>query len=141
VASASPLAVPITERVNGSALRVLVVDDDAAVAAYFADCLMLEGCAVATAADASTALLKLDSDTYDVVLCDISMPGLDGVAFYRRLAEKRPDLLQRLVFISGRPSAEIKALLPGQNVRIVEKPVPVRVITALVEEWRTHSYR
>src|SRR5207245_1879601 len=65
--------------------------------------------------------------------------NVDGVAFYRRLAEKRPDLLRRLVFISGRPSSEIKALLPGQPLRIVEKPVPVRVITALVEEWRTWS--
>jgi CheY-like chemotaxis protein len=118
-------------------MRVLVIDDDAAVAAYFADCLTFEGCDVAVAIDASTALSKLECDAYDVVLCDISMPGLDGVAFYRRLAERHPDLLKRLVFISGRPSAEIRALLPGQHLRIVEKPVPVRVITALVEEWRT----
>jgi len=116
---------------------VLVVDDDAAVAAYFADCLTLEGCEVAVAIDASTALTKVECDAYDVVLCDMSMPGLDGVAFYRRLAERHPDLLKRLVFISGRPSADIRALLPGERLRVVEKPVPVRVITALVEEWRT----
>jgi len=125
--------------VNAGSLRVLVVDDDAAVAAYFADCLTFEGCDVVVAIDASTALSKLESDAYDVVLCDISMPGLDGVAFYRRLAERQPEVLNRLVFITGRPAAEIRALLPGQRLRIVEKPVPVRVITALVEEWRTRS--
>ena len=124
---------------NAGSLRVLVVDDDAAVAAYFADCLTFEGCDVVVAIDASTALSKLESDAYDVVLCDISMPGLDGVAFYRRLAERQPEVLNRLVFITGRPAAEIRALLPGQRLRIVEKPVPVRVITALVEEWRTRS--
>ncbi len=137
--SCPPSGLPITERVTDKALRVLVVDDDPAVASYFEDCLVFEGCDVATAGDASTALAKLESDTYDVMICDITMPGLDGVAFYRRLAETRPDLLRRLVFISGRPSSEIKALLPGQPLRIVEKPVPVRVITALVEEWRTWS--
>jgi CheY-like chemotaxis protein len=121
---------------TGNPLRVLVVDDDAAVAAYLVDCLTFGGCAVVTAADASTALVKLRADVYDVVLCDITMPGLDGVGFYRKLAESRPDLLPRLVFISGRPASEVKALFPGRHVRIVEKPVPVRTMTALVEEWR-----
>jgi len=59
VPSCPPSVLPITEHVTDKALRVLVVDDDPAVASYFEDCLVLEGCDVATAGDASTALAKL----------------------------------------------------------------------------------
>jgi len=126
--------------VNGSALRVLVVDDDAAVAAYFADCPDARGVRRGHRADASTALLKLDSDSYDVVLCDISMPGLRRRRFYRRSPRSARTCCNAWSSSRADPPGDQSALA-GQNVRIVEKPVPVRVITALVEEWRTHSYR
>ncbi|MFP5320888.1 MAG: EAL domain-containing protein [Acidimicrobiia bacterium] len=58
--------------------RILVVDDDADVRALIAATLELEDLDVETAADGRTALARLDSEPFDVVLLDRMMPGMDG---------------------------------------------------------------
>jgi CheY-like chemotaxis protein len=43
----------------------------------------------------------LDAGRFDAVICDVNMPELSGVDFYRRLELKDPDLARRVVFCSG----------------------------------------
>ncbi|WP_152603081.1 CheR family methyltransferase [Caballeronia sordidicola] len=59
-------------------VRMLVVDDDSETASAFAALLELEGALVATAHDGEDALALLERNPVDLLLCDISMPGVDG---------------------------------------------------------------
>ena len=65
--------------------RVLVVDDDAAIAASLRRALLYEGYAVTVAADGDAALHRAQSDSPDLVILDVMLPGMDGLEVCRRL--------------------------------------------------------
>jgi two-component system response regulator MprA len=67
---------------------VLVVDDDAAIRRMLERTLAAEGYAVECAADGGTALAAVERSVPDLVLLDVAMPDLDGVAVCRRLRTK-----------------------------------------------------
>jgi two-component system response regulator MprA len=68
--------------------RVLVVDDDAPVRRMLQRSLAAEGFDVEVAADGGTALVAAERSAPDLVILDVTMPGLDGLAVCRRLRAK-----------------------------------------------------
>jgi DNA-binding response OmpR family regulator len=68
--------------------RVLVVDDDARVRTVVAWQLEAEGYAVGEAADGQTALEAILADPPDLVILDLSLPGLNGLEVLRRVRER-----------------------------------------------------
>ena len=70
--------------------RLLVVDDDATVLVSLAEALAEEGFDVATAGDGAAALEVLARERPDVVLSDVRMPELDGIALLRLVRERAP---------------------------------------------------
>ena len=67
---------------------MLIVDDDAGVRRMLARSLEAEGYAVALASDGGGALVEIERSPPDVILLDVSMPGLDGLGVARRLRGK-----------------------------------------------------
>jgi PAS domain S-box-containing protein len=65
--------------------RVLVVDDDPAVASALEDCLGRMGLEVVTAQEGRAGLEAVGAEAPDAVLLDLAMPGMDGIAFLRAL--------------------------------------------------------
>ena len=63
-----------------------------------------------TAPDGHLALRYVQAQRYDVVLCDLRMPGLDGPAFYARLCAQYPALRQRVLFLEGYRAFDIERL-------------------------------
>jgi len=70
------------------ASRVLIVEDDAPVRRMLSRSLEAEGFDVSSAADGGRALAAAERSTPDLVVLDVAMPGLDGLAVCRRLREK-----------------------------------------------------
>jgi two-component system response regulator MprA len=68
--------------------RVLVVDDDPPLQRMLARTLAAEGFAVAVAADGGAALAEVERSLPDVIVLDVAMPGMDGLAVCRRLRAK-----------------------------------------------------
>jgi two-component system response regulator MprA len=66
-------------------LSVLVVDDDAAIRRMLARTLAAEGYEVSTTADGGSALASVERSAPDLIVLDVAMPGLDGLAVCRRL--------------------------------------------------------
>ncbi|HXG16144.1 MAG TPA: response regulator, partial [Calidithermus sp.] len=64
---------------SGADLRVLVVDDQAAIVRFLEVALSKEGCAMSSAGSAEEALRLLAQQPYDLVISDIKMPGLSGL--------------------------------------------------------------
>jgi signal transduction histidine kinase/BarA-like signal transduction histidine kinase len=81
--------------------RVLVVEDEPALAAAVADALTDAGFVVDRAGDGEEALAAVRERSYDLVICDLKMPRLDGRAFYRAIAATAPTLAARLIFVTG----------------------------------------
>src|SRR5579871_10120 len=80
--------------------RILVVDDEPLMAPAIRRALAdADVRSVAAAADAM-ALVR-DGERFDVILCDIMMPEMDGGALYQEIARAAPDQAERVIFMSG----------------------------------------
>jgi two-component system NtrC family sensor kinase len=92
---------PVAARALPPGSRILVVDDEPDVAGVLSDLLKAEHEQVETASDGRAALERLEQAEYDLILCDVRMPGLDGPGLYKALSLTHPQLLSRFVFLTG----------------------------------------
>ncbi len=80
-------------------MKILVVDDERAIRNSLKEILADEGYEVDTAEDGATALPLAEREHYNIIFCDIKMPGMDGVEFLDKVMEAGLD--SALVMISG----------------------------------------
>ena len=80
-------------------VKILVIDDEAAIRDVVKQVLEREGFEVSIASDGKEGLAMLEEQGADVVITDIIMPGIDGVAALERIKKKSPDL--PVIVISG----------------------------------------
>src|SRR5262249_55983723 len=84
--------------------RVLVIDDEIALAHAIRRALATDY-DVELAGGSSEAFRRLAQvPDFDAILCDVVMPSADGIDFFHELSEKRPDLVPRLIFMTGASS-------------------------------------
>ncbi|MFZ0467134.1 MAG: ATP-binding protein [Candidatus Acidiferrales bacterium] len=81
--------------------RVLVVEDEPTVARLVADVLRGEGHEVETVLDSPDGLTRIARSHYDLIICDLRMPRLDGPAFYDALVRGGSPARHRILFITG----------------------------------------
>lgn len=81
--------------------RILVVEDEATVAQLIVDVLQEEGHEAEAAFDSQDGLTRIARNRYDLVICDLRMPRLDGPAFYDALVSAGSPMQDRIVFITG----------------------------------------
>lgn len=79
----------------------LVIDDAPTFLDLVFKYLELEGCEIITALDVKTALNIIEGKDFDFVICDIRMPEMSGIDFYRIVKEKKPFLRDRIIFSTG----------------------------------------
>ena len=89
-----------------TAYRVLVVDDDADMAAFLARLLQSEGMAVETVADGATALARVSAAPPDLVLLDVMMPGESGFDVCRQLKGDEATALIPVVLVTSLEDTE-----------------------------------
>lgn len=77
--------------------RVLVVEDEATVAQLIVDVLQEEGHDAEAAFDSQDGLTRIACNWYDLVICDLRMPRLDGPAFYDALVSAGSPIQDRIV--------------------------------------------
>jgi two-component system response regulator AtoC len=94
-------------------VKVLVVDDERGLRNSIRLILTGEGFEVAEAADGAAALTKALGEAFDVVLCDVRMAGLDGLAFLRRYREEGGGALVIMMSAYGADDAAITAMKEG----------------------------
>jgi signal transduction histidine kinase/CheY-like chemotaxis protein len=80
---------------------ILVVEDEPTVAQLIADVLAEEGHRVDVLLDSREALGRLEEKNYDLVICDLKMPFLDGAGLYRTLVRTGSRFQHRLLFVTG----------------------------------------
>ena len=115
-----------------AAARVLLVDDDLDVLGAHSRFLRVSGHHVLVAESAANALARLDSEEVDVVVTDLRMPDLDGLAFARRARESRP--LLPIVFFSGFARVpDVVAAMKLGAIDFLEKPIEPDLLLEAIE--------
>jgi CheY-like chemotaxis protein len=114
--------------------RILVVDDEPFIVQLVADMLSDEGYDVDTAANGLLAIEQIRQRSYDLILSDLRMPALDGLALYRELENHWPDLVRRIVFVSGTiEQPEYRTFLEETGVPVLPKPFDLDELRELTE--------
>ena len=111
-----------------TSLKVLVVDDDPTIRDVLRIMLGFEGCQVVDAPDGESALVMFTAIRPDVVILDVSMPGVDGVEVCRQL--KSSPHPPRVVMLTARaqPEDEQGALDAGADAYLRKPFSPLEVL-------------
>jgi PAS domain S-box-containing protein len=105
---------------------ILIVDDELSLASGLARLLRRDGYTVDTAANGRLALTQIAERAYDLILCDVRMPELDGPSLYRLLERQQPHFCQRLIFLTGdtlEPATQ--EFLEQSGAPCLTKPFPI----------------
>jgi two-component system, NtrC family, response regulator AtoC len=118
--------------------RVMVVDDDAETLALLHEIVAKEGFEVETAEDAETALRRLEEWQPELLITDIHMPGMDGLALLAAVREKEPDIPVVLLTAYGSLKTAVDAIKAGA-FDYLSKPFVVEDIRLVVRRALEHT--
>ncbi len=126
--------------------RVLVVDDESTIRVALRRFFSRLGWSVDEAAGGEEALEKLlateDSQPYRLIVCDLRMPGLNGVDLHDRLAELRPAILERIIFSTGDTvSEEVADIIGKTRCLVLQKPFALSELLKTVQRVDNSSDR
>ncbi len=118
-----------------SPIKVLLVDDEQTFVESLAKVLRRRGMAVHTAYDGESALAAASGEEFDVIVLDLTMPGMDGVATLQGL--RRRDRLTPVLLLTAHAEVEraTQALREGAADFLL-KPCPVDELVAALEDAR-----
>jgi two-component system, cell cycle response regulator CpdR len=115
--------------------KILLAEDDAAMRQFLAGALERAGHEVTQAGDGLQALAAVEDADYDLLLADIVMPGMDGIALSERAGVLQPNL--KVMFITGFAGMAAQAArTPRARARpapVVAKPFHLRDLVGQVE--------
>jgi signal transduction histidine kinase/CheY-like chemotaxis protein len=125
-----PSGVPASPRRH----RLLLIDDEPIVLEFLE--LALQGpWDVTSAASAEEALRLIEAADFDLVVCDLMMPGMSGIDFAEELGRRSPELRARTVFLTGGAvTQEAERFLAQPSVRYLTKPVEVTTLRQVLSE-------
>jgi two-component system nitrogen regulation response regulator NtrX len=101
---------------------ILIIDDEKAIRKTLSEILSFEGYRLDEASDGEEGLKRFREKNYDVVLCDIKMPKIDGIEFLQKASEINPDI--PIIMISGHGNIEtaVEAVKKGAYDYISKPP-------------------
>jgi DNA-binding NtrC family response regulator len=110
------------EQTENLMAEILIIDDEKAIRKTLSEILSFEGYKTEEAADGEEGLKKFKEKNYDLVLCDIKMPKLDGIEFLQKAGESNPDV--PIIMISGHGNIEtaVEAVKKGAFDYISKPP-------------------
>lgn len=118
-----------------SGARALVVEDERALGEAVAATLIDEGFRVDRAENGEEALARVRDRHYDVIICDLKMPKVDGMAFYSEVSKSMPNVAKRLVFVTGDVAgSDAERFLEDSGCRWIAKPFRLRDLVRVARE-------
>jgi CheY-like chemotaxis protein len=118
--------------------RILLVDDDEALARAFRDDLQLEHDVRVVTSGREALDVLLAGERFDLILCDLMMRSMSGMALYHELRSRSPGLEQQLLFMTGGAfTPRAREFLASVSNPCFEKPFEVRpIIEAVMRDRR-----
>jgi len=111
--------------------NILIIDDEKAIRKTLTEILSYEGYKIDEAGDGEEGLQKFTDKTYDVVLCDIKMPKMDGIEFLEKAKEINPDIPVIMISGHGNIDTAVEAVKTGAFDYISKPPDLNRLLITL----------
>jgi len=119
----------------GAGAAVLVVEDETALGAAVAEALADAGFSADRANDGIEALERLRDRRYDLIICDLKMPRLDGTSFYRELESIDAAMARRVLFVTGDVAGtDAERFLEESGCRWLAKPFRLKDLLRVSRE-------
>jgi two-component system NtrC family sensor kinase len=120
--------------------RALVVEDERALGDAVGAALADEGFKVDRADNGEEALARLAERHYDVIICDLKMPKVDGMQFFREVSARTPQITRRLIFVTGDVAGtEAERFLEESGCRWIPKPFRLKDVVRMARELGVRS--
>ena len=116
---------------------VLLVDDEEDFTATLAERLETRGLQVDVSSNGAEAIEKVHDKTYDALVLDLAMPGMDGLETMKRLLADNPDL--QVILLTGRATVQkgVEAMSSGA-MQFLEKPADINLLLEQIEKARAN---
>ena len=114
--------------------RILIVDDEPMIGTTLR-VLLSDDHDVVLAESGRDARAHLEEERFDLVLCDLMMPGVSGMDLHRWLSDRSPELARRMVFMTGGVfTDEAREFLDGVPNPRIEKPFDTKQLLRLIQD-------
>jgi CheY-like chemotaxis protein len=118
----------------------LIVDDEPLLARSLSRLLGDEHDVVAVSSGVAALQLLRAGERFDVLLCDLRMPGMSGIELYERVGQSMPEVTERMVFFTGAAfSSDVHTFLRSVRNEHLEKPFDPPALRALVRRFVTRN--
>ena len=138
-AQATPTSRPPPVTVDAPPGRILLIDDER----RFVEALragLEPRHQVILETSGAAGFERLLAESFDLVVCDLMMPGMNGMTILQELERSRPDLIRRFVLMTGGAYGdEPRALFERLGVRVLEKPFDFSAVEALLADTQRRS--
>jgi DNA-binding NtrC family response regulator len=122
----------------GASFSVLIVDDEPLIRDTIAEYLVNEGLDVTACADGEEALALATERRFDVVLCDVQLPGIDGIELLKRLTRISPQTFVLLITAYATVENAVEAFQRGAHDYLMK---PILLDEVLNKIKRLRAYR
>ena len=113
--------------------KILLVDDEEDFVETLAERMRSRGMDVSTSTSAIEAFKKIDKESFDAIVLDLQMPGIDGLKALKAIKEKNPKL--QVILLTGQATIEktIEAMKLGA-LDLLEKPADIEILTEKIKQ-------
>lgn len=101
--------------------KTLLIDDDQTIRDVLHSAMTRQGCSNTPAATAEEGLRALEKQQFDIIICDLWLPGINGMEFFRRAVGSQPNSVKVLISGNADESAVAKAYEIGVHL-FIQKP-------------------
>ena len=116
----------------------LVVDDESCIRDLI-DAVFTNEAHITQACDGKEALELLQQRQFDVVICDVQMPRLNGTDLFRRVQIAAPEAAANFIFCTGNPTEELADLCSAHHTIICTKPINIASLRSAVSRLTTRK--
>jgi two-component system NtrC family sensor kinase len=113
--------------------KILLVDDEADFLSIMSERMKNRGMDVSTASSAKEAIEMAEAESFDAIILDLQMPGMDGLEALKVLKTKKPEL--QVIFLTGHATIEkgVEAMKLGA-MDLMEKPADLRILSDKIKK-------
>lgn len=118
--------------------RVLLVDDEEDFLEVMVERMSNRGVDVATSNSAQDALKMIEKESYDAIILDFMMPGMDGIETLKAIKAKKPEL--QIILLTGHATVQkgVEAMKLGA-MDVIEKPADLEVLTQKIKDAKAEK--
>ena len=114
--------------------KILIIDDEHFITDVLQRALEKDGYSTQAIQDGQQALEALSDLSFDLILCDLELPGTNGLALYKNVVDLQPALGSKFIFMTGEMlNPDVQDFLSSKQLPLLMKPFDLHELLQMVE--------